>query len=84
MDLLGYASYAIPILGEVSDIVWAPVSGLIFFLAFKTWRGAVGGLFNFVEELLPGVDFIPSFTIMWTWQYFEKKKNIAPGTGTIS
>jgi hypothetical protein len=65
MDLLGYASYTVPGLGEFSDIIWAPVSGLIFFLVFGGWKGALGGLFNFGEEILPGTDFIPSFTIMW-------------------
>ena len=65
MDLVGYASYTIPGLGEFSDIVWAPISAIIFFVMFGGWKGAVGGIFNFVEEVLPGTDFIPSFTIMW-------------------
>ncbi|PWT96017.1 MAG: hypothetical protein C5B52_16510 [Bacteroidetes bacterium] len=65
MDLIGYASYTIPGLGEFSDIIWAPISGIIFFLTFGGWKGAMGGIFNFVEEALPGTDFIPSFTIMW-------------------
>ena len=64
-DLIGYASYSIPVLGEFADIIWAPISGLIFFMMFGGWRGAMGGVFNFIEELLPGTDFIPSFTIMW-------------------
>ena len=64
-DFIGYASYSIPVLGEFADIIWAPVSGLIFFMLFGGWRGAMGGVFSFVEELLPGTDFIPSFTIMW-------------------
>ena len=64
-DFIGYASYSIPVLGEFADIIWAPVSGLIFFMMFGGWRGAMGGVFSFVEELLPGTDFIPSFTIMW-------------------
>lgn len=68
MDAVGYATYAIPFLGEFADVVWAPVSAFIFFKTFGGWKGAFGGLFNFVEELLPGVDFIPSFTIMWAWQ----------------
>jgi hypothetical protein len=65
MDFIGYASYSIPILGEVADIIWAPVSGLIFFAMFGGWRGGIGGIFNMIEEILPGTDFIPSFTIMW-------------------
>ena len=68
MDIIGYATYSIPILGEVGDILWAPISALIFYKTFGGWRGAFGGVFNFVEEILPGTDFIPSFTIMWAWR----------------
>jgi len=32
------------------------------------------GVFNFIEELMPGLDFIPTFTIMWLIQYFKKEK----------
>lgn len=73
LDLIGYASYTVPILGEFGDIIWAPVSGVIFFLLFGGWRGAMGGLFNFIEELLPGTDFIPSFTLMWLMRRGGKK-----------
>ena len=65
MDAIGYFSYAIPILGEFGDIVWAPVSALIFTVSFGGWKGILGGAFNFIEEILPGTDFIPSFTIAW-------------------
>ena len=44
MDLIGCASYAIPALGEISDIFWAPLSGIIFFLSFGGWKGALGHL----------------------------------------
>ena len=75
MDAVGYASYALPFLGEFADIIWAPVSALIFFRTFGGWKGAFGSVFNFAEELLPGLDFIPSFTIMWAWKHFAVKKN---------
>jgi hypothetical protein len=78
MDILGYASYTIPFLGELADIVWAPLSSLIFFASFGGWKGALGGLGNFIEELLPGTDFIPSFTIMWFIQDSKRKKIITP------
>src|SRR5204862_1681402 len=77
MDIIGYASYGIPVLGEFADIIWAPVSALIFFLSFGGWKGALGGIGNFIEELLPGTDFIPSFTIMWFLQQ-NQRKGIAP------
>lgn len=72
MDLIGYATYSIPFFGEIADLFWAPISSLIFFMMFGGWKGALGGVFNFVEELLPGTDFIPSFTLMWLWRYFKQ------------
>jgi hypothetical protein len=77
MDLIGYASYAIPVVGELTDAVWAPISGLIFFLAFRGWKGAIGGIFDMVEELLPGTDFIPTFTIMWFIRKWQSKSQIS-------
>ena len=74
MDALGYATYAIPVLGEFADIIWAPVSAIIFFKTLGGWKGAFGGIFNFVEEILPGTDFIPTFTIAWAWKYFTRKQ----------
>jgi hypothetical protein len=74
MDLLGYASFAIPFVGEVFDIVWAPVSAMIFMRMFGGAKGVFGGIFNFVEELLPGLDFIPTFTITWLYQYYRRPK----------
>jgi hypothetical protein len=84
MDLIGCATYAIPGLGEFGDIIWAPISGLVFFLTFGGWRGAFGGIFNFIEEILPGTDFIPSFTIMWFLQRMRKPQQQAVRTIKIS
>jgi hypothetical protein len=74
MDIIGYGTYALPFFGELGDAVWAPISALIFFQLFGGVKGAVGGIFNFIEEFLPFTDFIPTFTIMWLWQYFRKEK----------
>ena len=73
MDLLGYATYTVPLLGELGDIFWAPLSSIIFFATFGGWKGALGGIGNFFEELLPGTDFIPSFTLMWFLQTMKRK-----------
>ncbi len=75
MDVLGYATYALPFLGEFLDILWAPVSAFIFFRMFGGTKGVVGGVFNFFEELMPGLDFIPTFTITWALQYFQRRKH---------
>lgn len=80
MDILGYATYTIPVIGEVADIIWAPLSAVIFLASFGGWKGALGGLGNLIEELLPGTDFIPSFTIMWFLQQHKQKRNLPPRT----
>jgi hypothetical protein len=74
MDLIGYASNALHFFGEIADIFWAPISGIIFFISFGGWKGALGGVGNLIEEILPGTDFIPSFTIMWFVQDVAKRK----------
>jgi hypothetical protein len=76
MDVVGYATYAVPVLGEVGDIIWAPISAIIFMAAFGGWKGALGGFGNFIEEILPGTDFIPSFTIMWFIQNMQRKNSV--------
>jgi hypothetical protein len=67
MDLIGYVSYLIPG-GVISDFIWAPVSAVIFFKTFGGWKGAFGGVFNLVEELSPGLDFIPTFSLVWLYR----------------
>lgn len=73
-DLIGYASYAVPFFGEFFDLVWAPVSAIIFWKLFGFRKGFFGGVFSFVEELMPGLDFIPTFTINWVLLYFKRNK----------
>ena len=65
MDLVGMASYIFPFFAEISDIVWAPISALIFNKLFGGRLGLVGGVLNFLEEIVPVTDIIPSFTIAW-------------------
>jgi hypothetical protein len=76
LDFIGMASYAVPFIGEFADIVWAPISGLLFFLLFGGWKGAMGGMFSIIEEILPGTDAIPTFTIMWFMRNAENKRRI--------
>ncbi|MFL5741669.1 MAG: hypothetical protein ACJ75B_15695 [Flavisolibacter sp.] len=71
MDFIGSAVILIPVVGE---IVWAPVSAFIFWRMFGFRKGFFGGIFSFIEELIPGIDFIPTFTIMWFIQYARRKK----------
>lgn len=74
MDVLGYATYLIPAIGEMGDVVWAPVSAFIFYKVFGGKIGVIGGVVNFIEEAFPGLDFIPTFTLAWIVQYIKGKQ----------
>ena len=73
LDLIGMLTFIFPAIGELADTVWAPISGLIFFKLFGGRLGAIGGVLNFLEEIIPFTDIIPSFTIAW----FIRKNEIA-------
>jgi hypothetical protein len=69
IDLLGMATYAVPLVGEAGDIGWAPISA---FLIYKLYgNGIISGL-ALAEELLPGLDFIPTATIAWFLENFAQ------------
>jgi len=74
MDLLGSATYLLPGLGEWFDILWAPVSALIFFKSFGGKVGRIGSIINFAEEILPFTDIIPTFTIAYFYNRYFKKE----------
>ncbi|MCG2611884.1 hypothetical protein LZZ90_10240 [Flavobacterium sp. SM15] len=74
-DLIGYASYVVPFIAEITDVVWAPIAGFILSRMYKGRIGMVGGIFEFIEELLPGFDFIPTFTLTWIYTYLIKDEN---------
>lgn len=65
MDALGCATYIFPALAEFVDIIWAPISAYIFYKTFGGKVGRLGAVLNFIEEIVPGTDIIPSFTIAW-------------------
>jgi|SRR2546428_4197550 len=75
MDLIGMSSLAVPFIGEAFDVIWAPISAVIFFAIFKRKFGLIGGAFSFMEEILPGTDIIPTFTIAWLLKYVVKIQN---------
>lgn len=51
------------------DLLWAPFSGYLMTKLYKGSTGRVAGAFTFIEEILPGTDFIPTFTIMWFYTH---------------
>ncbi len=75
-DGLGMVTYIIPGIGEFGDILWAPLSGWLMTRMYKGNAGKVAGVVTFVEEALPGLDIIPTFTLMWLYTYVFKKEKL--------
>lgn len=68
-DGYGYISYIFP----PFDIIWAPLSAYLMTKLYKGTSGRVAAVISFIEEALPLVDFIPSFTLMWIYTYVFSK-----------
>lgn len=64
-DLLGYVSYVFP----PFDFVWAPLSAYLMMKLYPGRKGKIAAVFSFIEEALPMVDIIPSFTLMWLYTF---------------
>ncbi|NAS30495.1 hypothetical protein GTQ40_05905 [Flavobacteriaceae bacterium R38] len=73
-DVLGYVSFLIPGIGEFSDIIWAPLAGWLMTRMYKGKSGQVAGIITFIEEALPGLDIVPTFTLMWIYTYLLNRK----------
>lgn len=77
-DIVGCMSYIFPVVGEFTDFVWAPISAWLMTKMYSGKKGKVAAIISFIEEAIPGMDFIPSFTLMWVYTYvFRKTKEKA-------
>lgn len=79
-DGIGMLSFAIPFIGEFSDIIWAPIAGWLMTRLYKGKIGQGAGIITFIEEIVPGLDVIPTFTLMWVYTYVFKH---APKSRTV-
>lgn len=75
IDIIGTSSELIPILGEVTDVVWAPIAALLL-------RSLYGGsnvllVLEFAEEILPVTDILPLATICWVVDTFFPASDLA-------
>ncbi|GAA4230664.1 hypothetical protein GCM10022291_01360 [Postechiella marina] len=76
-DALGYVSFIIPGFGEFTDVIWAPASVWLMTKLYKGKTGKIAAGISFVEEMAPGIDVIPTFTLMWLYTYvLNGKKSI--------
>jgi len=71
LDAVGYASLLFPVI----DIVWAPLSAYLMTKMYAGKKGKIAAVISFIEEALPFLDVIPTFTLMWLYTFvFEKNK----------
>ncbi len=65
LDVIGMASLFFPVVGEVTDLVWGPLSAVLLFVMFKRQKLIGLSFVELVEEVLPLTDILPTFTIAW-------------------
>lgn len=73
-DVIGMASVAIPLVGPFLDIIWAPYAAKKMSEMYPGRNGKLASVLVFLEEILPGTDVIPTFTLMWLYTYVWKKE----------
>ncbi|ETK78634.1 hypothetical protein L915_15387 [Phytophthora nicotianae] len=72
IDFLGNATFVVPGLGEMADVLWAPVSAKMVDTLYKE-SSPHAKYVAFLEELLPFTDIIPTATLAWM------KENLSSG-----
>ncbi|MBZ9728962.1 hypothetical protein LB467_04625 [Salegentibacter sp. JZCK2] len=73
-DAIGMASMAIPVVGPFLDILWAPYAAKKMTEMYPGKKGKVASVIVFIEEILPGTDIIPTFTLMYFYTFIWSKK----------
>jgi len=76
VDIIGTSSEALPVVGELTDILTAPVLGFILQNLYPGSSKFVF-FFEFAEEILPLTDFIPFATICWAVDTYFPESTIA-------
>jgi hypothetical protein len=74
-DAIGMATYAIPLVGPFLDLLWAPYAAKLMSEMYPGRKGKIASVLVFIEEILPGTDVIPTFTLMWLYTFVWKKES---------
>ena len=73
-DGIGMATYAVPFVGPFLDVLWAPYAAKLMSKMYPGKKGKIASAIVFLEEILPGTDGIPTFTLMWLYTFVWKKQ----------
>ncbi|MHA7059080.1 hypothetical protein ACWGOQ_0017775 [Aquimarina sp. M1] len=75
-DVIGMASLAIPFIGPFLDLLWAPYAAKKMMDMYPGKKGKIASAITFIEEIIPGTDIIPSFTLMWLYTFVINKEGV--------
>ena len=75
VDILGSANEAIPVVGEVADVIYAPIAAIILRQLFQ--GSNIVFILEFLEEILPFTDVLPLATLCWVIDTFFSGSNLA-------
>ena len=75
IDILGSANEAIPLVGELVDVIYAPIAALLLRQLFS--GSNIVALLEFTEEILPFTDILPLATICWICESFFSDSSLA-------
>lgn len=78
-DAVGMASSAIPLIGSLLDLAWAPYAAKEMQKMYPGKKGKLAAVIVFLEEILPFTDVVPTFTLMWVYTYVWKKETKTTG-----
>jgi len=68
IDLIGSASYLLPVVGEGLDLAWAPIQTTLIMSMYDSTSPNLKYV-SFIEEILPFTDIVPSATIGWACEF---------------
>ncbi|MCF6306688.1 MAG: hypothetical protein L3J09_01905 [Flavobacteriaceae bacterium] len=74
LDAIGMATMLIPVAGTIIDLLWAPYAAKKMTEMYPGKKGKIASVIVFLEELIPGLDFIPTFTLMWLYTFVWGKQ----------
>ncbi|CAM9408291.1 unnamed protein product [Chrysoparadoxa australica] len=82
IDMIGCSSYLVPLLGEVGDVAWAPLSAMMINTMYAD-SSPYAAYIGLLEELLPFTDIIPTASLAWVKRYApEIYMSLRPGSSS--
>ncbi|ANW96359.1 hypothetical protein AXE80_08745 [Wenyingzhuangia fucanilytica] len=75
LDVVGVIPFFFPGLGEMVDVVWAPLSAYLIIKIYNNKVSKYTAVIGFIEEALPFTDFVPTFTITWVLSLWLERNN---------